>query len=645
MSKANGQGDMSTSTRAACDTAAKVNRPSLPRWHRLFYLLVAFAVCTVLLSLYLSHQYMQIYVRVVAVNQDWMERLHGCAQLGQLAAAVNAPGNDVFQSNQADIEEAKMHVALRLLNERLEGFEEGLRANPTDNETGPLLEDLQTVREHMRQMATEAQGLFAHVRRQQTKEAGESMAAMDREYARAYQVLERVRGEMVAIEKRHFEHQAAVAASLQRFQYTASALILLMIGASVVYGHQIRRQVESLNREKEGYIEALQDSETQLDRRVRERTAELVQANESLRKEIQDRQRAEGALHQSEGRYRQLIDSTHDLIQSITPEGRFLFVNPAWLQILGYNEADVPGLSVYDVVHLPARPRFRSFLARVLAGKFQGHMETTLVAKDGRLIQVEGNATGCDLDGQRVMTHCFFSDVTERNQASYLRQQLLKKLISAQEDERRRIARDLHDEIGQALTSLLIGLRAVAETLSLEAAHFRANDLRRIAISTLEEVRRLARGLRPSVLVDLGLTAALERYAVDYAQAHGIAVDVQAQDPDPGRLPEEIETALYRIAQEALTNTAKHSAAKRVGIVLRRQPDAVQLVVSDDGCGFESRGQGAQGRLGLSGMQERAALLNGSVIVDAKPGRGTRVTVRIPCAEDTHAEDSCARGG
>jgi signal transduction histidine kinase len=323
-----------------------------------------------------------------------------------------------------------------------------------------------------------------------------------------------------------------VAASLQRFQYVVSSLILLMIGGSLAYGHKVRRQVESAAREKEGYIKALRDSEAQLERRVRERTAELVRTNESLQNEVEERRRAEEALRQSEYRSRSLVE---------------------------------------------------------------------------------------------------------------VRQQLLKKLLSAQEDERRRIAQDLHDEIGQALTSLLIGLRTVTDAETLKAARGRADDLRRVVVSALEEVRRLARGLRPRVLDDLGLTAALERYAADYAQAHAIEVEVAAPDPAAGRLPEEVETALYRIAQEALTNTAKHAAAKHVRIVVARQPGFVQLLVSDDGCGFTC--PGPAGQLGLSGMQERAALLGGSVAVESEPGEGTRVNVRIPYGEEGPGDDSRASGG
>ena len=151
------------------------------------------------------------------------------------------------------------------------------------------------------------------------------------------------------------------------------------------------------------------------------------------------------------------------------------------------------------------------------------------------------------------------------------RARLLKQVMSAREEEQRRIARDLHDGIGQSLTSLLLGLRAAAEVPTFEEARARLGELRGITASLLDEVRRLARGLRPIVLDDLGLAAALERYAAEYTQAHGIAVDVYAPDLALARLPAEVETALYRIAQETLTNVLKHAAAKAVSLVVRRE--------------------------------------------------------------------------
>jgi signal transduction histidine kinase len=259
--------------------------------------------------------------------------------------------------------------------------------------------------------------------------------------------------------------------------------------------------------------------------------------------------------------------------------------------------------------------------------------------------------------GQTFLQTCYHTILATESrlkeitaEANQVRARLLKQVMSAREEEQRRIARDLHDGIGQSLTSLLLGLRAAAEVPTFAEARARLDSLRDITASLLDEVRRLARGLRPSVLDDLGLAAVLERYAADYTQAHGIAVDVVAPDLALDRLPDEVETALYRIAQETLTNVLKHAAAKAVSLVVRRElgdSPGVHLTVEDDGRGFDSDalfqapGWASAGKgLGLIDIRERAALLNGAVTLESRPGSGTTVHVYIPLKEENHGEDS-----
>ncbi len=220
---------------------------------------------------------------------------------------------------------------------------------------------------------------------------------------------------------------------------------------------------------------------------------------------------------------------------------------------------------------------------------------------------------------------------------------LAKRVLTAQEDERRRIARDLHDEIGQSLTSVLIGLRMAEDAPALESARARLDDLRRITGGALDEVRRLARGIRPSVLDDLGLGPALERHAEDFARAHGVRVVVHAPGLDE-RLPEEVETTLYRVVQEALTNAARHAQAANVRVTVERAAASVAATVADDGRGFDStpvlRDPAKEGHFGLSGMRERAGLLHGSLVIESRPGAGTTVRVTLPLTEEGHGEDS-----
>jgi signal transduction histidine kinase len=211
---------------------------------------------------------------------------------------------------------------------------------------------------------------------------------------------------------------------------------------------------------------------------------------------------------------------------------------------------------------------------------------------------------------------------------------LLEKVIVAQEEERKRIARELHDDTGQALTSLMIGLRAASDACE-PSVRSRFEPLRDIAAQTLESVKRLARELRPALLDDLGLTAALERYVASYRANYGLNADLQMTGfSNDGRLSPEIELALYRIIQESLTNIAKHARAKNVSIVVERKSRAVIAIVEDDGSGFDVRAvmESAQeeSKLGLYGMRERAELVGGKLQIESTMGAGSSVFVEIP---------------
>ena len=204
----------------------------------------------------------------------------------------------------------------------------------------------------------------------------------------------------------------------------------------------------------------------------------------------------------------------------------------------------------------------------------------------------------------------------------------LRRVVSAQELERRRLARELHDETGQALTSILLGLKSLEDVNGETELAESTSRLRELVVTTLQDVRRLAVELRPTALDDFGLVPALERLVETFREQTGIEVDLEPRLGEE-RLPSDVETTLYRITQEALTNVVKHANAERVSIVLTRRNGTISAVIEDDGQGFEE-GSGSGNRLGLLGMRERVALVDGRLTVESAPGSGTTLSVEVP---------------
>ncbi len=211
-------------------------------------------------------------------------------------------------------------------------------------------------------------------------------------------------------------------------------------------------------------------------------------------------------------------------------------------------------------------------------------------------------------------------DLSERVQRDALR-----RVVSAQELERRRLARELHDETGQALTSILLGLKRLEGTESRDAVA----EIRELVVATLQDVRRLAVELRPQALDDFGLVVALERLTKGFAEQTGIAVDLEAGTVT-SRLPTEIETAIYRTVQESLTNVVKHAHARRVSVLLAASGGKIKAVIEDDGKGFDPTEPGDG--VGLLGIRERMALLDGTLTVESGESGGTTIAAEVPLA-------------
>jgi signal transduction histidine kinase len=205
----------------------------------------------------------------------------------------------------------------------------------------------------------------------------------------------------------------------------------------------------------------------------------------------------------------------------------------------------------------------------------------------------------------------------------------VRRVIEAQESERRRLALELHDETGQALTSILLGLKSIRASSTDEAAERAEAAVRSLVVQALQDVRALAVELRPAALDDFGLVPALERLAETFSERSGIQTMVEASLD--GRLPSEIETTLYRVVQEALTNVVKHAGAEHVSIVISSRDQSVAATVDDDGRGFES-GTVRADALGLLGMRERLGLVGGTLAIESSPEAGTTIAAQVPLA-------------
>lgn len=228
-------------------------------------------------------------------------------------------------------------------------------------------------------------------------------------------------------------------------------------------------------------------------------------------------------------------------------------------------------------------------------------------------------------------------DISERKQLEKLtimqetQRQLLEHEILARESERERLARELHDESGQMLTSLLAGLRLIEESKTVNGAKKQARALRELTSRAIGDVGRLSRDLHPIVLDDLGFAVALRNYVNQYATLHAINAQLEIVGLDTNRLPHSMERGLYRITQEALTNVARHAHATEVAVVVRLQDQHFTMMIRDNGRGFSTLNRDGDGRkhLGLQSMRERASIMGGQLKVESAPKQGTRITVSV----------------
>jgi PAS domain S-box-containing protein len=355
--------------------------------------------------------------------------------------------------------------------------------------------------------------------------------------------------------------------------------------------------------------------------------------------DITDRKRTELALRESEERLTLAFAGAQEGIWDWNLETDAVVYSSRWKEMLGYGDEEIePHISAWErLVHPDDRAAADHAHERVVRGQPTYEAEFRLRHKDGHYVHVlsRGFPVRREPDGRVVRVVGTHVDLTERRkqEAESARNELLAHLVSVQEDERRRIARDMHDQFGEHLTALSFRIALLKEACARAdsaglAGH--AESLEAIAQRLDRDVDHLVWELRPTALDDLGLRAALTNYIQGWSQRANVAAELHTSGLQDDRLAPEVETALYRIAQEALNNVAKHSRARRVEVILERRSDCVLLILEDDGVGFELSQIGAAGHgFGLVGMQERAILVGARVQIESTPGKGTTIFVRM----------------
>lgn len=397
-------------------------------------------------------------------------------------------------------------------------------------------------------------------------------------------------------------------------------------------------------------------------------------------RDLAERKEAQKALRNSEARYRLLFESNPLPVWVYDLETlAFLAVNDAAIKHYGYSRDEFLRMTLEDIRPSEDVPLLLERLSKPDAGFHLSDGSWRHRKKDGTVIDVEITCHSFVFEGRTAelvlalditerkrnedalrethdhlerrvrertselaqINESLQTEIRERRHAQDARRQLLDQLVTAQEDERGRISRELHDQMGQHLTAIMLLIDSLKRTSNFETANSSTlGQLEEVTGQLADEVESLAWELRPTALDDLGLEVALAKYVRKWTERSLVPVDLQSAGLNNARLPPLIETAIYRIVQEALTNIVRYARASTVGVILERQRNHVSAIVEDNGCGFDVDAlqalPSAERRMGLLGMQERAALVGGTLHIESAAGMGTTVYLRIPFVTNEH---------
>ena len=407
---------------------------------------------------------------------------------------------------------------------------------------------------------------------------------------------------------------------------------------------KLKRAATSRNLKKIPGPEAKQTSPAQKNAPLSRREILRPSLKQTLATILTQQRQAEQVLHETEERFRFAFELAPNGMALVGLDGRFVQVNRFLCNLLGYSEKELQGKTFSDISHPAEVAASLQGLREMLAGKFPlFELKKRYLTKSGSMVLIQLRTSLVrDYQGRPLYCVSHMQDITERErlfqeveEGRDRLQHLSRRLVEVQEAERRAIARELHDEIGQELTVLKLNLERSASSSGAVSQQSLIEAQRRTS-QLLKMVRELSLDLRPTMLDDLGLLPALFWQFDRFMAASAVRVQFKHTGLEQRRFPAEIETAVFRIIQEALTNVARHAQTKRVTVRLWANDETLSLQIEDDGIGFPVEPALRAGHSsGLSGMRERAALLGGQFTIESVPGSGTNLTARLPLDKKT----------
>jgi PAS domain S-box-containing protein len=382
--------------------------------------------------------------------------------------------------------------------------------------------------------------------------------------------------------------------------------------------------------------EALQKAHDELERRVEERTAQLLRANKQLKHEIEERSQAEEALRESEERFRSIFEKSRDAICLIDSEGRYLMVNDAMCELTGVSRGELVNKHYSTFMDKETHELMEQYwLRRQRNQPAPDRYEFKLIRTDGDIRIIDNVPTVIYFQDKPPLTLAILRDVTERRRMEDALESMRSKLLNLQESERSKISRVLHDTIGQNIGILDFNLATIVEILdetSRESISGLIDNMRNVIRETGDKLRDISSGLHPRLVQELGLVAGVRNLIDRFQGATWIEVHSSIQINEL-HIDESVAVNLYRIVQEALTNIVKHSKCSSVLFEMAVEDDRLGVMVKDNGTGFSledvSQRDIEQRGMGLFIMEERAKAIGGRLQIHSESDQGTKVQVEV----------------